>query len=185
MIEETLQETNTKMGKAVEALAHELATVRTGRASAAIVDHVRVDYHGVATPLKQMATISVPEARLLLIQPWDRGALSSIDKAIQKADLGLNPASDGIVIRLAIPLLSEERRKELVKLVQKRAEDGRVAVRNIRRNALEEFRGMERNKDISQDDLKRAQEQLQQLTDKFVAEVDKAAKAKEAELLEV
>lgn len=173
------------MGKAVEALAHELTTVRTGRASAAIVDHVRVDYHGVPTPLKQMATISVPEARLLLIQPWDRGALSSIDKAIQKADLGLNPASDGNVIRLAIPLLSEERRKELVKLVQKRAEDGRVAVRNIRRNALEEFREMERNKDISQDDLKRAQEQLQQLTDKFVAEVDKAAKAKEAELLEV
>ena len=173
------------MGKAIEALAHELATVRTGRASAAIVDHIKVDYHGVPTPLKQMATISVPEARLLLIQPWDRGALSSIDKAIQKADLGLNPASDGNVIRLAIPQLSEERRKELVKLVQKRAEDGRVAVRNIRRNALEEFREMERNKDISQDDLKRAQEQLQQLTDKFVAEVDKAAKAKEAELLEV
>ena len=185
MIAETLQETNTKMGKAIEALAHELATVRTGRASAAIVVHVKVDYHGVPTPLKQMATVSVPEARLLLIQPWDRGALSSIGKAIKKADLGLNPASDGNVIRIAIPQLSEERRKELVKLVQKRAEDGRVAVRNIRRNALEELREMERSKDISQDELKRAREQLQQLTDKFIAEVDKTAKAKEAELLEV
>lgn len=185
MIEETLQEANVKMGKAIEALAHELATVRTGRASAAIVEHVKVDYHGVPTPLKQMATISVPEARLLLIQPWDKGALSSIDKAIQKADLGLHPASDGSAIRLAVPQLSEERRKELVRLVQKRAEDGRVAVRNIRRNALEELREMERNKDISQDDLKRAQDKLQQLTDKFIVEVDKTAKAKEAELLEV
>jgi ribosome recycling factor len=185
MIEETLRETNTKMGKAIEALRHELASIRTGRASAAIVDHVKVDYHGVPTQLKQMATISVPEARLLLIQPWDRGALSSIDKAIQKADLGLNPASDGNAIRIAIPQLSEERRKELIRLVQKRAEEGRVAVRNIRRNALEELRELERNKDISQDELKRAQEQLQQVTDSFVAEVDKTAKAKEAELLEV
>jgi len=185
MIEETLRQTNTKMDKAIEALRHELATIRTGRASAAIVEHVKVDYHGVPTQLKQMATISVPEARLLLIQPWDRGALSSIDKAIKKADLGLNPASDGNVIRIAIPPLSEERRKELIRLVQKRAEDGRVAVRNIRRNALEELRELERNKDISQDDLKRAQEQLQQVTDTFVAEVDKTAKAKEAELLEV
>ncbi|MCK4722685.1 MAG: ribosome recycling factor [Dehalococcoidia bacterium] len=185
MIEETLKETNSKMGKTIEALRKELSTIRTGRASPAIIDHIKVDYHGVPTPLKQMATISVPDARLLVIQPWDRSAISSIDKAIQKADLGLNPANDGNVIRITIPLLSEERRKELVKLVHKRAEDGRVAVRNIRRNALEELRDLERNKEISEDELKRAQEQVQQLTDSFIDEVDKTAKVKEAELLEV
>ncbi len=185
MIEETLEETNSKMGKTIEALRKELATIRTGRASPAIIDHIKVVYHGVPTPLKQMATISVPDARLLLVQPWDRSAISSIDKAIQKADLGLNPANDGNVIRITIPLLSEERRKELVKLVHKRAEDGRVAVRNIRRNALEELRDLERNKEISEDELKRAQEKVQQLTDSFIDEVDKTAKVKEAELLEV
>lgn len=185
MIDETLQETNAKMSKAVEALRRDLATVRTGRASPAIVDHVKVDYHGVPTPLKQMATITVPEARLLLIQPWDRSAMSAIDKAIQKSDLGLNPANDGNVMRIAIPQLSEERRRELVKLVHKRAEEGRVAVRNVRRGALEELKQLERNKDISEDERKRAQEQVQQLTDKFVAEVDETAKVKEAELLEV
>jgi ribosome recycling factor len=185
MIEDTLVETNSKMSKTIEALRKELATIRTGRATPAIIDHIKVDYHGVLTPLKQMATISVPEARLLLIQPWDRSAISSIDKAILKADLGLNPANDGNTIRIAIPQLSEERRKELVKLVHKRAEDGRVAVRNVRRNALEELRELERNKEISEDELKRAQEQVQQLTDSFIDGVDKAAKVKEAELLEV
>jgi len=132
-----------------------------------------------------MATISAPEARLLLIQPWDRSALPSIKKAIQKSDLGLNPSSDGNVIRLAIPQLSEERRRELVKVVHKRAEEGRVSLRNIRRSALEELRELERKKEISQDEQKRAQERLQELTDSFVAEVNKTAEDKEAELLEV
>lgn len=185
MIDKTLEETSTKMAKSVEALRRELATIRTGRASPAIVDHVKVDYHGTQTPLKQMATISVPEARLLVIQPWDRTMVGGIDKAIQKADLGLNPVNDGTVIRISIPQLSEERRKELVKLVHKKAEEGRVAVRNVRRHALEELRGLERSKEISEDDMKRAQEQVQHITDGFVAEVDEAAKAKEAELLEV
>ena len=185
MIEQTLHETSEKMSKAVEALRRDLATIRTGRASPAIVDHIKVDYHGVPTMLKQMATITVPDARMLLIQPWDKTALSAIDKAIQKSDLGLNPASDGNAIRIKIPQLSEERRKDLVKLVHKRAEEGRVAVRNVRRNAVEELKQMERGKDISEDERKRAQEQVQQLTDTFVAEVDEVAKVKEAELLEV
>ncbi|MDY6917755.1 MAG: ribosome recycling factor [Chloroflexota bacterium] len=185
MMEQTLHETSEKMSKAVEALRRDLATIRTGRASPAIVDHIKVDYHGVPTMLKQMASITVPDARMLLIQPWDKTALSAIDKAIQKSDLGLNPASDGNAIRIKIPQLSEERRKDLVRLVHKRAEEGRVAVRNVRRNAVEELKQMERDKDISEDERKRAQEQVQQLTDTFVAEVDEVAKVKEAELLEV
>jgi len=185
MIDDIFSETSRKMGKAIEALKRELATIRTGRATPAIVDHIKVDYYGVPTPLSQMATISVPEARLLLIQPWDRQALSSIEKAILKSDLGLTPANDGNVIRLRIPQLTEERRRELIRVVRKRVEEGRVALRNIRRTALEEIRKLEQAKEISQDEQKRAQERLQQLTDGFIEEVDKLAKDKEAELLEV
>ncbi len=185
MIDGVFSEANSKMGKAIEALRRELATIRTGRASPALVDHIRVDYYGTTMSLKEMATISAPEARLLLIQAWDRKALPSIEKAILKSDLGLNPTNDGNVIRIRIPQLSEERRRELVRAVHKRAEEARVAVRNIRRNALEELRGLERNKDISEDQRLRAQERLQQLTDGFIAEVDRVGKDKEAELLEV
>lgn len=185
MIDEVLSEASTRMGKTIEAMRKELAAIRTGRATPAIVDYIKVDYYGVPTSLNQIATISAPEARLLLIQPWDRHALSSIEKAILKSDLGLNPASNGNVIRLSIPQLSEERRRELVKVVRKRAEESRVALRNIRRSALEEFRELERKKEISQDEQKRAQERLQELTDSFIEEVDRVGRDKEAELLEV
>lgn len=185
MIDDILSEASTRMGKTIEAMRKELAAIRTGRATPAIVDHIKVDYYGVPTPLNQIATISTPEARLLLIQPWDRHALSSIEKAILKSDLGLNPTSDGNVIRLSIPQLSEERRRELVKVVRKRAEETRVALRNIRRSALEEFRELERGKEISQDEQRRAQERLQELTDSFIEEVDRVGRDKEAELLEV
>jgi len=185
MIGDILSETSTKMGKAIEATKREMATIRTGRATPAIVDHIKVDYYGVPTPLSQIATISVPEARLLLIQPWDRQTLSSIEKAILKSDLGLNPTNDGNVIRLKIPQLTEERRRELIRVVRKRVEDGRVALRNIRRSALEEIRELERKKEISQDEQKRAQGRLQELTDSFIEEVDKVGSDKEAELLEV
>ena len=185
MIDEVLLAANTKMGKTIEALRKELAAIRTGRATPALVDDIKVDYYGTPTPLKQIATVSVPEARLLLIQPWDSSMLSSIKKAILKSELGLNPTSDRDVIRLTIPQLSEERRKELVRAVHKRAEDGRVALRNIRRDALEELRKLEREKEISQDEQKRAQEHLQELTDSFIATVGKVAEDKEAELLEI
>jgi ribosome recycling factor len=185
LIDEVLPAANTKMGKTIEALRKELASIRTGRATPALVDDIKVDYYGTPTPLKQIATVSVPEARLLLIQPWDRSTLSSIKKAILKSELGLNPTSDRDVIRLVIPQLSEERRKELARAVHKRAEDGRVALRNIRRDALEELRKLEREKEISQDEQKRAQEQLQELTDSFIATVGKVAEDKEAELLEI
>jgi ribosome recycling factor len=185
LIDEVLLAANTKMGKTIEALRKELASIRTGRATPALVDDIKVDYYGTPTPLKQLATVSVPEARLLLIQPWDSSTLSSIKKAILKSELGLNPTSDQDVIRLAIPQLSEERRKELVRAVHKRAEDGKVALRNIRRDALEELRTLEREKEISQDEQKRAQEHLQEITDSFIATVGKVAEDKEAELLEI
>lgn len=185
MIDEVLQAANTKMGKTIEALRKELASIRTGRATPALVDDIKVDYYGTPTPLKQIATVSAPEARLLLIQPWDSSTLSNIKKAILKSELGLNPTSDRDVIRLVIPQLSEERRKELVRAVHKRAEDCRVALRNIRRDALEELRKLEREKEISQDEQKRAQEQLQELTDSFITKVGKVAEDKEAELLEI
>lgn len=185
MIDEVLLAANTKMGKAIEALRKELSSIRTGRATPALVDDIKVDYYGTPTPLKQIATVSVPEARLLLIQPWDSSTLSSIKKAILKSDLGLNPTSDQDVIRLAIPQLSEERRKELVRAVHKRTEDSRVALRNIRRDAMEEIRKLEREKEISQDEQKRALEHLQEITDSFVATVGKVTEDKEAELLEI
>ena len=184
MIEDILSETSTKMGKTIEALRKELATIRTGRATPSLVDQIKVDYHGAPTPLNQMAAIAVPEARLIVIQPWDRHAHASIEKAILKSGLGLNPASDGNVIRLRIPLLTEERRRELVRVVRKRVEEGRVSVRNTRRSALEEFRELERKKEISQDEQKRAEERLLKLTDSFIEDVERAGREKEAELLE-
>ncbi len=173
-----------KMQKSIEAFKHELATIRTGRATPAILDRVLVDYFGTPTPVNGLATISAPEPRLITIQPWDRHALAAIEKAIQKSDLGLNPNNDGTVIRLSIPQLNDDRRKELVKLVQKRAEEARVALRNCRRDAVESLRREEKDKTMSEDELKRGQEQLQKTTDRFVAQVDEIAKNKEREILE-
>jgi len=185
MIEETLADAEQRMGKAIEALRRELATIRTGRAQPALVEHLRVDYHGTPTPLNQLASIAAPEARLLTIQPWDKGSMGAIERAIQMSDLGLNPTNDGNIIRLVIPQLTEERRKELVKVVHRKVEEGRVAVRNVRRDCLEELRRLQRDKEVSEDEERRAQDQLQKLTDRFVAEADQVGQQKEQELLEV
>jgi ribosome recycling factor len=173
------------MGKAIEALRRELATVRTGRANPALVDHIRVDYYGTPTPLKQLASVVVPEARLLTIQPWDKGSLGAIEKAIQKSDLGLTPTNDGTVIRLVIPQLTEDRRKELVRVVHKKVEEGRVAIRNIRRDAHEMLRELRHEKEISEDQEFNAQEELQKVTGRFIAEADQLGEDKGRELLEV
>ena len=184
MIDDVLNTAEAKMSKAVEVLARELAGLRTGRAHPGLVEHIRVDYYGTPTPLNQLAGISVPEARMLIIQPWDKGVMSPIEKAIIKSELGLNPSNDGTAIRLMIPQLTEERRKDLVKVVRKRVEEGRVAVRNVRREALGKLREMEKKKEISEDDEKRAINQLQVLTDKIIENVDQTGKDKEAEILE-
>jgi ribosome recycling factor len=185
MIDEVELQADDKMEKAVEALKKELAAVRTGRANPGLVEHIQVEYYGTMTPLNQMSGISVPEARLIVINPWDKHALSAIEKALLKANLGLTPSNDGKVIRLAIPQLTEERRKELVKLVGKRVEEGRVEIRNVRRDAIEEMRSLEKNKQISEDDLKRGQDQIQKLTDGYIAQIADIAKNKEAELMQV
>jgi ribosome recycling factor len=185
MIDATMTDAEERMGKAVEALRRELATIRTGRASPGLVEHLRVDYYDTPTPLQQLASIAVPEARLLTIQPWDKGALEAIEKAIQRSDLGLNPSNDGTIIRLSIPQLTEERRKELVRVVHKKVEEGRVAIRNVRRDGHEMLRDLMREKEISEDDEHRAQEHLQKITDRFVGEADEVGEEKEQELLEV
>jgi ribosome recycling factor len=185
MQENALREAETRMRKTVAALEHDLAGIRTGRATPALLDSIRVDYYGVPTPLNQIAGISAPEARLLVIQPWDRSTLSAIEKAILRSELGLTPSNDGNVIRLVVPILSEERRRDLVKMVRKRVEAGRIAVRNVRRDSLEQLRGLERDKQISEDIYQQTQERLQKLTDAFIVEVNKVGQAKEDELLEV
>jgi ribosome recycling factor len=176
MIDEVHANAERKMKRAIEALQHDLSSVRTGRASPALLERVNVDYYGAPTPLNGVASISVPEPRLILIQPWDKKMLPLIEKAIQKSDLGLTPSSDGNVVRLPIPALNEERRRDLVKQVHKRVEEARVAVRNCRRDAIDELRKGEREKQVSEDDVKRAQERLQKLTDGFVAQVDDVVK---------
>jgi len=185
IIKETIADGEERMSKAIEALRRELATVRTGRANPALVEHIRVDYYGTATPLMQLASVTVPEARLLTIQPWDKTSLGAIEKAIQKSDLGLNPNNDGSVIRLVIPQLTEDRRKELAKVVHKKVEEGRVAIRNIRRDAHEMLRDFKKEKEISDDQEFNAQEELQKVTDRFIADADKIGQEKEKELLEV
>ena len=185
MIPETLQDAKDRMLKAIDALRRELATVRTGRATPGLVDHLKIDHYGTPTPLNQLATITIPEARLIVIQPWDHAALSAIEKAILKSDLGLNPASDGALIRLAIPSLTEERRRDLVKHIRQRVEDARVAVRNIRRDRHEHIRRLEHDHQLSKDDLHRAETELQKLTDEHIKEIDKAGQEKEAELLAI
>jgi ribosome recycling factor len=185
IIKETIADSEARMTNAIEALRRELATVRTGRANPSLVEDMRIDYYGTPTPLKQLASVSVPEARLLTIQPWDKGSLGAIEKAIQKSDLGLNPSSDGNVIRLAIPPLTEDRRKDLVKVVHKKVEDGRVEIRNIRRDAHEMLRDFKKEKEISEDAEFAAQEDLQKVTDRFIAMADKIGEEKEQELMEV
>jgi ribosome recycling factor len=185
MISRSLWNIEEKMEKSVEGLKMELATIRTGHATPALIEHIKVEYAGVPTPLNQIAGISAPEVRLLVIQPWDRGCMHDIEKAILKSDLGLNPTSDGNLIRINIPPLTEERRQELVKVVRKRVEERRIAIRNLRREAMEELKRLEKNKDISQDELKRASDQLQKLTDSFIANADQIGRDKEAELIEV
>jgi len=185
MIDDVLADAKDRMGKAVEALRKELATIRTGRAHPGLIEHLRVDYYGAPTPLNQLATISVPEPRLLVIQPWDRQSLGNIEKAIHKADLGLNPINDGNVIRLVIPQLTEERRKDLAKVVRKKVEEGRVAVRNVRRDGHDELRRLQKEKEISEDAQYLAQEELQKLTDGFIQEIERVGEEKEAELLAV
>ena len=185
MIDDVLADAKDRMGKAVEALRKELATIRTGRAHPGLIEHLRVDYYGAPTPLNQLATINVPEPRLLTIQPWDQQSLGAIEKAILKSDLGLNPSNDGTIIRLVIPQLTEERRKELAKVVRKKVEEGRVAVRNVRRDRHDELRRLQREKEISEDAQYLAQEDLQKLTDGFIQEVERVGEEKETDLLAV
>ncbi|MFH0914629.1 MAG: ribosome recycling factor [Chloroflexota bacterium] len=174
-----------KMKTSVEVLKKELMSIRTGRASPSLVEHIKVEYAGVPTPLNQLASITAPQARLLVIQPWDPSSLATVEKAILKSDLGLTPINDGRLIRLNIPPLSEERRQELIKAVHKRVEEKKVAIRNLRREALEELKKAERNKEISQDEERRAADQLQKITDSFIASADQVGQHKEAELAEV
>jgi ribosome recycling factor len=185
MIKDLIKDTDQHMDKSVSALNHEFASVRTGRASASLLDKITVDYYGVQTPLNQIASVSTPEAQLLVIQPYDKSAMAEIEKAIQASDLGLTPNNDGQVIRLPFPPLTEERRVELVKLCKQYAEEARVGVRNIRRDSNEKLKKMEKNHDIGQDDLHRAEEEIQKLTDAHTATIDDALKRKEEEIMEV
>jgi len=185
MIEATLRDAEAKMQKTIEALSKEVMTIRTGRASPALVDRIPVDYYGSPTPLNQLATVTAPEVRLLVIQPWDRNAMAAIEKALQKADLGLNPANDGQLIRVPIPPLNEERRREYVRLVKRQAESAHVAVRNVRRDHLEKIRALEKEKKISADEAHRGGERLQKIADRYIARLDELAARKETEIMEV
>ena len=185
MIDELLDDAKRRMEKSVEAALHEFNTVRTGRASAALLDRIAVEYYGQKTPVKQLATINVPEPRLLTIQPFDPTSVKSIERAILESDLGLTPSNDGKIIRLPIPQLTEERRKELVKVVRHLAEEGRVAIRNVRRDCMHHLKELARDGDVGDDDERRAEERLQKLTGEQVARVDELLKKKEEEILEV
>jgi ribosome recycling factor len=185
MINDVLREAESKMKKSAESLRHHLGTIRTGRASPALVEHLPVDAYGSSMPLNQLAGISVPEARLIVIQPYDASTMKAIEKAIQNSELGINPSNDGRVIRLAIPQLTEERRRDLTKLVRNRVEESKVALRNIRRESLDDLRQFEHEKLISEDEQRRAQDKLQELTDRYIRDVDQIGAAKEAEVMEV
>ena len=184
-VEDVLSDADSRMSKAVEVLGRELNTLRTGRATPALLENLIVDYYGVPTPLYQLATISAPEARLIVIQPWDSRALRDVEKSLLKSDMGFNPSDDGNVIRVPISPLSQERRLELVRVLKRKIEDGKVAARNVRRDAVEHLRTMERNKVISQDDNHRAQDQLQKATNSYVAQMDEVSSVKEAEIMQV
>ena len=183
--EEVMSDTHSRMTLSIDALQRDLNSIRTGRATPALVENLMVDYYGVPTPLNQLAGISVPEARVLMVQPWDKQSLKDVEKGILKSDLGLVPNNDGKVIRINIPTLTEERRRDLVKLVGRKVEDGHVAVRNIRRDGVELVRDLEKSKDLSQDESRRAQEQLQRLTDSYISKMDAMREEKDAEVMEV
>lgn len=185
LLELAFEDADSRMAGAVSALDAELQTIRTGRAHPSLVERIRVDYYGTAMDLNQLATINAPEARLIQIQPWDKNAFDPITKAIQASDIGINPQSDGIVIRLALPELTEERRRELAKLVSRKTEEARVAVRNVRRHVHDDLRKMQRDGDMSQDEEHAAEERLDALAQQFIAKVDAAGNQKERELLEV
>jgi ribosome recycling factor len=185
MIKDLLKETEDRMDKAVGALRDNLVTIRTGRASPALVERLPVEYYGTPTPLNQLATISVPEPRLLAIRPWDPNALADVERAILKSELGLTPSNDGKIIRLSIPRLTEERRQELVKVVGKRVEEGKIAIRNIRRDAIEDLREMESEKLISEDEFYRAKDDVQEITDEFVDKMEEIGRDKEREIREI
>ncbi|PRA09358.1 MULTISPECIES: ribosome recycling factor [Paenibacillus] len=178
------QHAEERMEKAIQALRRDLATLRAGRATPTLLDRIQVEYYGAMTPLNQLANISTPDSRTLMIQPWDKSSMGDIERAIMKSDLGLTPANDGSMIRLSIPALTEERRAELVKLTKKFGEEGKVAIRNIRRDANDDIKKMEKS-DISEDESRRHQDDIQKSTDKFIAEVDKVLAAKEKEIMEV
>jgi ribosome recycling factor len=185
MLPEILKEAEHKMKKAIQITKDELSHIRTGRASTALVENVKVEYYGVATQLKEIANISVPEADLIVIQPWDKNCVNDVEKAIWKADLGLTPNNDGTVIRLSIPPLTEERRKEMVKIVKKEIESAKVAIRNIRREINDKIKKLEKNSDISEDQSKEAQKEVQELTDRYIKEMDEIYKLKEVEIMKV
>lgn len=185
MIDDVKNDAESKMKKTIDALKRDLMTIRTGRASPALIEPLKVDYYGAATPLQQIAAIAAPEPRLLTIKPFDPASLSAIEKAILKSDLGLTPSNDGKIIRLSIPQLTEERRRELTKVVHKHAEEAHVALRNIRRDSLKDLEDLEKEKLISEDQHFKGKEQLQQLTDRYIAQVDETAKKKQAEIMEV
>ena len=184
-MKDLLKNTEERMDKSVASVTREFATVRAGRANTSILDRITIDYYGVPTPIQQIATVSVPEGRTLQIQPWDTSTLKLIEKAIQVSDLGINPNNDGRVIRLIFPPLTEERRKELVKEVRKMAEDGKVAVRSIRRDAIEKLKAMKKDNLVTEDDQANGEKKIQNLTDKFCKEIDTLAAAKEKEVIEL
>ncbi|MDD2316764.1 MAG: ribosome recycling factor [Desulfobacterales bacterium] len=184
MIESIYQEARDRMAKSIDALNNELKRVRTGRASVSLLDGIRVDYYGTSTPLNQVASLSVPESRLITVQPWDATAIKEIEKAVLKSDLGLTPANDGKIIRIAIPPLTQERRKELVKVVNKTCEEYKVAVRNVRRDCNELIKGLKKDGDVAEDEAFKAQEQVQKITDEHIRKIDDIYKRKEKEILE-
>lgn len=185
MIEETVKQANERMNKAISVLRHEFAGIRTGRASATLLERVLVDCYGTKTPVNQVATINVPEPQLIVIQPWDRSIISQIEKAIQQSELGINPTSDGTVIRLPFPPLTEDRRKDIVKMIHKITEESRIAIRNIRRDLNEHLKAAEKKGEISENELERALEEIQKITDKFITEIDSVLAHKEKEVMEV
>ncbi len=185
MLDDVLNDSKRRMERSVESTKGEFGTVRTGRASATLLDRIHVEYYGTRTPLNQLATISVPEPRMLVVTPFDKSSIKDIERAIRESDLGVNPSNDGRIIRLPLPALTEERRRELVKVVRGLAEDGRVAIRNVRRDALHHTKELEREGEAGADDVRRAEERVQKLTDEHVAQIDAALKHKEEEILEV
>jgi len=185
MVDEIFEDLKDRMGKSIESLKREYSRLRTGRASISLLDGIRVSYYDTPTPLNQMASLAVPEPRLIVIQPWDKTAIEDIEKAILKSELGLTPINDGKVIRISIPPLTEERRKELVKVARKMSEENKVAIRNIRRDANEMLKDLKKEKEITEDDLYRSQEEVQKATDQFISQVDELCAAKEKEILEI